>query len=73
MAKESILQPEKKISSEEGVIMIVKMDFYGLVNSRAAFRDKLDRVLHGLNYRPNKADPGVWLRAGTKDGGTEYW
>ena len=53
--------------------MIVKMDFYGLKISGADLRAKLTRVLHGLNDRPTKSDPDVWLRSGNKSDGTEYW
>ena len=62
-----------KFGSEKGVIMIVKMALYVLKLSGAAFKDKLAKVLHGLRYRPNKADPVVWLRVWTKADGTEYW
>ena len=48
-----------KFGSEEGVTMIVKMALYRLKISRAAFRANLARVLHGINYRHTKADPGV--------------
>ena len=51
--------------------MIVHMDLYGLKSFGAAFRAKLARVLHGLNYRTTKADPGVWLGAETKADGTK--
>ena len=51
----------------------MKMALYGLKSSREALRDKLAKVLHGLNYRPTKSDPEVWLRAGTKADGNEYW
>ena len=57
---------------EEGVIMIVNMDLYGLKSSGAAFRAKFSRVLYGLNYQTTKDDPDVWLRAGTKTDDTEY-
>ena len=62
-----------KFGSEEGVIMIVKKALYGLKSSGAYFRAKLARVMHGLNYQPTKGNSEVWLRAGTKSDGTEYW
>ena len=58
---------------EEGVVIIAKMALCRLKRSGAAFRAKLSSVLRGLKYRPTKADPDVWLRAGTKYDGTEYW
>ena len=61
-----------EFGSEEEVIMILKMVLYELKISGAAFIAKLGRVLHGLNYRPTKSDPDVWLGAGTKTVGTEY-
>ena len=42
-------------------------------STESVFRAKLDRVLHGLKNLPTKADRDVWLRAGTKANGTEYW
>ena len=60
-----------KICSEAGVIMIVNMDLYELKSSEASFRAKFARVLHGINFRPTKADPGIWLRVGTKADDTE--
>ena len=53
--------------------MIVNMDLFRLKSSGATLRAKFDRVLHGLIYRPNKANLDVWLRAGTKADGTEYY
>ena len=53
--------------------MIVKKALYGLKSSGAYFRAKLARVMHGLNYQPTKGNSEVWLRAGTKSDGTEYW
>ena len=40
---------ESEFVSEKGVIVIAKMDLYGLKGSGADFRSKLARVLHGLN------------------------
>jgi hypothetical protein len=62
-----------EFGSEAGKIMIVKMALYGLKSSGAAFRSKLAGVLHDMNYRPSFADPDVWLRAGTKPCGFEYY
>ena len=62
-----------EFGSEEGVIMIVNMALYRMKSSGVSFRAKLVKVLHGLNYRTTKSNPGVWLRAGTKDNGTNYW
>ena len=39
--------------------MIVKMALYDLKFSGAAFRAKLDRVIHDLSYIPSKADTDV--------------
>ena len=48
-----------EFGAEEGTLMIVKMSFYILKLSGAAFRSKSDRVLHDLGYVPTKADPDV--------------
>ena len=53
--------------------MIVKMAIYGLKLSGAAFRSKLDGVLHDLLYEPSKADPDVWIRLVIKPNGSEYY
>ena len=62
-----------EFGSEAGKIMIVKMALCGLKSSGAAFWSKLAGVLHDMNYRPSFADPDVWLRAGTKPCGFEYY
>ena len=50
-----------KFGIEEGVIMIVNMDLYGLISSAAAFRANLARVLHELNYQHTNSYPDGWL------------
>ena len=51
-----------EFGSEEGSIMVVKMDPYGLKSSGAAFRAKLESLLHDIWYTPSKEDPDVWTR-----------
>ena len=58
-----------EFGSEEGTIMIVKMELYGLKSSGAAFRTKLAGLLHDIGYTPSKADPDVWLRPAVKPDG----
>ena len=67
----TIAGPE--FGSERGSIMLIKMALYGLKSSGAAFRAKLAGVLNDMGYRPSLADPDVWLRAGTKPCGFEYY
>ena len=42
--------------------MIVRMALYGIKSSVAAFRAKLDRVLHDIGYTRSKVDLDVWIR-----------
>ena len=53
--------------------MIVKMAFYGLKSSGAAFRATLDGVLYDLSYVPSKADPYVWISPAIRPNGSEYY
>ena len=53
--------------------MIVKMALYDLKFSGAAFRAKLDGVLHDLPYLPSKADPDVWIMPSFRPDGSEYY
>ena len=53
--------------------MIVKMALYGLKSSGAAFRAKLDGLLHDIGYTPSKLDPDVLLRPAVKPDGAEYY
>jgi hypothetical protein len=62
-----------EFGSEAGQTMIVKMALYGLKSSGAAFRSKLAGVLDDLQYRPTLADPDVWIKAGVKANGFEYY
>ena len=62
-----------KFGSEEVSIMVVKIDLYGLKSSRAAFRAKLESLLHDIVYTPSKADPDVWMIPEIKSYGTEYY
>ena len=52
--------------------MVVKMDLYGLKLSGAAFRSKLESLLHNIWYTPSKVDPDVWMIPAIKPDGTEY-
>ena len=52
--------------SEEGSIMVVKMDIYGLKLSGSTFRAELASLLHNIGYTPSKADPDVWMRPAIK-------
>ena len=67
----TIAGPE--FGSEEGSLMIVNMALYGLKSSGAAFRAKLDGVLHDLLYVPSKADPDVWIRPAFSPDGNKYY
>ena len=49
------------------------MALYGLKSSGAAFRAKLDGVLHDLSYVPSKADPDVWIIPAVRPNGSEYY
>ena len=51
-----------EFGSEEGSIMVVKMDPYGLKSSGAALRAKLASLLQNIWYTPSKEDPDVWTR-----------
>ena len=59
--------------SEEGSIMVVKMDIYGLKLSGSTFRAELASLLHNIGYTPSKADPDLWMRPAIKSYGTEYY
>ena len=61
-----------EFESEESTIMIVKMAFYGLKSSGAAFRAKLVGVLHDIGYTPSKENLDVWLRPAVNPDGSEY-
>ena len=53
--------------------MIVKMALYSLKSSGAAFRSKLDGVLHDLLYVPSKTDPDVCIRPAIRPNESEYY
>ena len=53
--------------------MIVNMEIYGFKSSGAAFRAKLDGVIHDIWYTPSKADPDGWLRTSVNPDGAEYY
>ena len=53
--------------------MIVNMALYGLKSSGAAFREKLEVVLHDIGYTPSKADPDVWIRPAVRPDRPEYY
>ena len=67
----TIAGPE--FGSEEGSLIFVKMALYDLKSSGAAFRAKLDGVLHDLSYVPSKGDPDVWIRPLIRPNGSEYY
>ena len=58
---------------EEGSIMAVKMDIYGLKSSGSAFRAKLASLMNDIRYTPSKSDLDVWMRPAIKSDGTEYY
>ena len=62
-----------EFGSEAGTTMIVKMALCGLKSSGAAFRSELAGVLDDLQCRPALADPDVWIKAGVKANGFEYY
>ena len=62
-----------KFGLEEGQIIIINMAIHGLKSSGVAFKYNLAAVLHELNHRPSRADPGVWLSPATKANGFEYY
>ena len=53
--------------------MVVKLALYGLKSSEAAFRSKLESLLHKIGYTISKADPDVWMRPAIKSYGMEYY
>ena len=55
--------------SERGKIMIIKMVLYGLKFSGTAFWLLLAEMLHELQYKPSKVDPGVCMRPAVKKDG----
>ena len=58
------------IRSDEGSIMVVKIDIYGLKSSGAAFRSNLASLLHDIRYTPSKADLYLWMIPAIKSDGT---
>ena len=50
-----------KFGLDEGSIMVVKIDIYGLKSSGSAFRSKLVIILHNIEYTPSKAYLDVWM------------
>ena len=62
-----------EFGSEEGSIMVVKMDIYGLKLSGAEFRANLASLLHNIGYTPSKADPDVYMIPEIKSDRTEYY
>ena len=62
-----------EFGSDAGKTMIVRKALYGLKSSGAAFRSMLADTIWGLNYRPTKADPDVWIRPAVRPDGTKYY
>ena len=62
-----------EFGSEDGSLIIVKMELYGLKPSGPALRANLDGVLHDLLYVPYKADPDVWMRPEVRKDGSKYY
>ena len=52
--------------------MVIKMAFYGLKLSGAAFRAKLESLLHDIGYTPSKSDTDVWMIPAIKSDRIEY-
>ena len=61
-----------EFGSERGQPMIIRKAIYGLKSSGAAFRAHLAETLHGIGFKPTKADPDVWIPPAVKLDGTEY-
>ena len=62
-----------EFGSEQGSIMFMRKALYRLKSSGAACRAHLAETLHGIGFRPTRADPDVWRRPAKKADGKEYY
>ena len=53
----------------KGKILIIRKALYGLKSSGAAFRAFLAERLDDIGFKSSIADPDVWMRPATKEGG----
>ena len=53
--------------------MVIKISFYGLKSSGAAFRAKFASLLQYIRYTPYKSDPDICMIPEIKSDGTEYY
>ena len=56
-----------------GKVCVLVKALYGLRSSGAAWRKHFADTLRTMNFVPTEADPDVWLRPATTDGGFDYY
>ena len=61
------------LGSDQGKVMLLVRALDGIKSSGTYFRALLDDNLHDLGYRPQIADPGVWMRPELKPGVFMYY
>ena len=62
-----------EFGSDQGKIIIMVRELYGLRSSGAKFRALPAKALNDLNYVPSKADPDVNMRLAVKSNGFKYY
>ena len=62
-----------EFGSEHRQPMFIKKALHGLKSSGTAFRAHLVETLHGIGFKPTKADPDVWICPAVKPDGSEYY
>ena len=58
---------------EQGKVMLVVRELYGLKSSVAAFRALFYEQLRRLGYRPSISEPDVWMILSVKPCGFRYY
>ena len=62
-----------EFGSDQGKLMLITRDLYGLKKISASFRFYLAETLYELGYTPTKSDPDVWLRKALKADIFQYY
>ena len=63
----------KEFGDDAGKQAIIVQAIYGLKSSGAAFGKHLGECMSGLRYKPCLADPDIWLKPQSREGGTGYY
>ena len=62
-----------EFGEHEGCVALIKRALYGGKSSGADYWKSMRACMENLKFKSCHGDPDLWMRAATKDDGTEYW